>query len=254
MNKTLILRLTVFILSITQVLAPIFSSFNDNQSKNNFDPPITPAGYTFAVWGVITLLGLCYGIYQLLPNRTSAVLHQKVAPRLSLVYVLFSLWLFAASRDWLWITIVIFLLMFGLLFMLFQIFQQNKQRLTFADKILLECQLGIYLGWSTIAIFANTASALAYYDILRLDRNGVIIQSTLLIFALLNGIYGLAKTNGNYFFSGTILWAFMGVFVGLRQNSNTEILQIVVIGAILIFATFFVFSKLKSMKIKLKSV
>lgn len=254
MNKDLILRLTVFLLSITQVLSPVFSSFSDNQSKNNFDPPITPAGYTFAVWGIITLLGLCYGIYQLLPNRTSEALHQKVATRISVVYILFSLWLFAASKDWLWISVAIFILMFGLLFMLFQVIQQNKQRLTFADKLLLEGQLGIYLGWSTIAIFANTASALAYYDILRLGGNGVIIQSTLLVFALANSVYGIAKTNGNYFFSSTIIWAFIGVFVGLRQNTNTEILQIVVIGAILVFVTFLVFNKLKFTKTKLKSV
>lgn len=245
MTKELIVRLIVFALSITQILSPVFSSFNDNQRKNNFDPPITPAGYTFAVWGIITLLGLCYGIYQLLPNRPAADLHQKVAKILCMVYILFSVWLFAASKEWLWTTVIIFASMFCLLFMLFQHIQENRQQLTLADKILLEGQVGIYLGWTTIAIFANTASALAYYNILTMNTMGVVIQSVLLILALLNGIYGISKTNGNYFLSVTILWAFLGVFFGLRQYSNTAILQIIVTVAILIFVFYLAFVKLK---------
>ena len=248
MNKELILKISVFVLSITQLLSPLLSSFSNNQRTNKFDPPITPAGYTFAVWGIITLLGLCYGVYQLLPNRPAADLHQKVGKLLCVIYVLFSFWLFAASRDWLWITVVIFVVMFGLLFMAFQIIQENTQHLTLADKILLEGQVGIYLGWSTIAIFANTASALSYYGLLTMDNMGMVIQAVLLLLALLNGMYGSSKTNGNYFLSATILWAFVGVYFGLRQYSNTTALQIIVISAIFVFVSFLVFIKLKVQK------
>ena len=248
MNKELILKISVFVLSITQLLSPFLSSFSNNQRTNKFDPPITPAGYTFAVWGIITLLGLCYGVYQLLPNRPAADLHQKVGKILCVVYALFSLWLFAASRDWLWITVVLFVVMFGLLFMAFQIIQENNQQLTLADKILLEGQVGIYLGWSTIAIFANTASALSYYELLTMDNMGMVIQAVLLLLALLNGMYGSSKTNGNYFLSATILWAFVGVYFGLRQYSNTTALQIIVISAIFVFVSFLVFIKLKVQK------
>jgi hypothetical protein len=245
MNKELILRIAVFVLSITQLLAPFFSSFGKNQRQNNFDPPITPAGYTFAIWGVITLLGFCYGIYQLLPNRPSSEIHQKVGMPLCFVYVLFSVWLFAASSNWLWTTVIVFIVMFGLLFTLFQFIQENKQQLTFADKILLEGQVGIYLGWTTIAIFANTASALSFYGILIMGNSGIVIQSVLLFLALLNGVYGSSKTNGNYFLSATILWAFIGVFFGLRQNNNTAVLQTVVIIAIAIFILYFIYLKTK---------
>ncbi len=245
MKRDLILRIIVFVMSITQVITPLFSSFNDNQSRSNFDPPITPAGYTFAVWGIITLLGFCYGLYQLLPNRPSTRLHQKVAKTLCVVYALFSVWLFAASKDWLWITVVIFVTMFGLLFRLFQLIQEYREHLAPADKILLKGQVGIYLGWSTIAIFANTAAALAYYGILTEGNTGIVIQSVLLILALFNGIYGNIKTRGNYFLSITILWAFVGVFFGLRQNSDTTILQAVVISAIILFISHFAFIKLR---------
>jgi hypothetical protein len=248
MRKELILRLAVFVLSITQLLTPYFSSLKDNQRQNNFDPPITPAGYTFAIWGIITLLGFCYGIHQLLPNRPSAGIHQKAGITLCLVYVLFSVWLFAASRNWLWTTVIVFVAMFGLLFTLFQFIQENKQQLTFADRILLEGQVGIYLGWTTIAIFANAASALAFYGILTKGIAGTVIQSVLLFLALLNGVYGSSKTHGNYFFSATILWAFAGVFFGLRQNGNTAVLQTVVIIAIAIFILYFIYIKTKLLR------
>lgn len=194
------------------------------------------------------MLGFGYGIYQLLPNRPLAGIHQKAGITLCLVYVLFSVWLFAASRNWLWTTVIIFVVMFGLLFTLFQLIQEHKQQLTLADKILLEGQVGIYLGWTTIAIFANTASALSFYGILTTGNLAIIIQSVLLFLALLNGLYGSSKTNGNYFLSFTILWAFVGVFFGLRNINNTGFLQTIVIIAIAIFILYFIYLKTKILR------
>ncbi len=248
MNNNLLLRIAVFVLSTSQLLSPIFSSFNETQRQNNFDPPITPAGYTFGVWGVITLLSFFYGVYQVLPNRKSSGLHQQAGLALCVVYILFSVWLFAASRYWLWATVVVFVTMFLLLFMLFQFIKANKAQLTKTDKILLEGQVGIYLGWCTIAIFANTAAALAFYGIIKDGTIGILTQSVILVLALLNGMYGSYKTNGDYFLSVTIVWAFVGVFFGLRENDDTLILQSVVVCAILIFISFFVSTKLKLAK------
>ncbi len=238
--RTLFTKIAFLTVSITQFISPVFSSFDGNNTDGNTAIQITPAGYTFAIWGVITLLGLGYGIYQVLPNRKNEALHQLIASKLMVVYVLFSFWLIAASKNWLILTVIIFVLMFGLLFLAFQQILSSKSNLTIFDKIFLEAQVGIYLGWCTIAIFANLGSALKYYGLSDSGLSGTIWQTVLLIFALSNGIFGLYKTKSNYFLLATILWAFVGVFVGLKNETNTTFLQtVVVLAVIIIFATFY---------------
>jgi hypothetical protein len=225
----------LLVTSITQLLSPALSSLDDSSQSSNTSPAITPAGYTFAVWGVITLLSFGYGIYQILPNRKNSGLHNLVNPKLIALYVLFTLWLLAAEKDWLIITVCIFVAMFFLAFFSFQQIIQPSNQLTTYDKVLLEAQVGIYLGWCTVAIFANTGSALKFYGLPDVGTTGIVWQTILLIAALTNGIYGLYKTKSNYFFAGTIVWAFVGIFFGLINKPDTLILQIVVLGAIVTF-------------------
>jgi hypothetical protein len=239
MKNSKILQIGVLVTSIIQITSPAFSSFkNGGNDPSNTDPQFTPAGYTFGIWGVITLLGLCYGIYQLLPNRENAILHEKLASKLISLYLLFAFWLFAATNDWLIITVLTFVVMFTLAYLSFQQILQSKKSLTVYDKIFLEAQIGFYLGWSTIAVFANTGAALKFYGLSDLGTTGIIWQTLLLLFALANAIFVLYKVKANYFFSATIVWAFVGVFFGLRDEVNTAFLQVVAISALSMFLIF----------------
>jgi hypothetical protein len=232
-------KLILLIVSITQIISPAFSSFENGTDAENTDPQFTPAGYTFAIWGVITFLALCYGIYQILPNRRNEALHQQINSKLIFLYLLFSAWLFAYTKDWIIFTVIIFLGMFYLAYSVFQQIIPHRNQLTKYEKFFLEAQVGLYLGWSSFAIFANTGAALKFYGISDLGTSGIIWQSMLLVGALINTIYMLYKTKANYFYGGTIIWAFVGVFFGLRGESNTVFLQILTISAFCTFLAFF---------------
>jgi hypothetical protein len=240
-------KLILLIVSITQIISPAFSSFENGTDTNNTDPQFTPAPYTFAIWGVITFLSLCYGIYQILPNRRNEALHQQINLKLIFLYILFSAWLFAYNKDWIIFTVIIF---FGMFYLAYSVFQQiipYRNQLTKYEKLFLEAQVGLYLGWSSIAIFANTGATLKFYGVSDLESWGIIWQSILIICALINTTFMLYKTKANYFYGGTIVWAFVGIFFGLRGESNTAILQIVAILALCIFLMFFYrFSKLNA--------
>jgi translocator protein len=239
MKKNKFLQIGVLIASIIQIISPALSSFkNGGSDPNNTDPQFTPAGYTFGIWAVITLLGLCYGIYQLLPNRKNTILHQQFAPKLISLYLLFAFWLLAYTKDWLIITVLTFVGMFTFAYLSFQQILQSRKKLTVYDKILLEAQIGFYLGWPTIAVFANTGAALKFYGLSDLGTIGIIWQTILLMFALANAIFVLYKVKANYFFSATIVWAFVGVFFGLRGEIDTTFLQVVAISALSMFLIF----------------
>ncbi len=235
----------LFVLSTTQLMSPILIPFGNNSNIDGSNPQITPAGYTFAIWGLITLLAFGYGVYQVLPNRKNAVLHQAIALRLSMLYLLFSVWLLAAAREWLVVTVIVFVIMFFLAYSSFQQILQPKYILTRFEKIVLEAQVGIYLGWCTVAIFANTGAALKFYGLSDMGTTGIIWQISLLLAALANGIYGLYKTQSNYFLAATIIWAFVGIYFGLYNIPKTLVLQITVITAMILFLfAFYKFRKL----------
>ena len=244
-TKNNLLKAGVFITSVTQIISPLFSTFRDNKPEYSTDPQITPAGYTFAIWGVITLLALLYGTYQLLPQRKNRDLHQKLSKGIILVYILFSAWLFAADRDWQIVTLLIFLCMFFTLRVLLEIILKEQQKLNLLEKIILEAQIAIYTGWSTIAIFANIGSVIKFYGFSDLGMTGILWQSILLLAALGNSILGLYKFSANLFYAATILWAFTGVFVGLQDESNVSLLKILAILGIVVVLVmvFYVRSK-----------
>jgi hypothetical protein len=239
MENDKILRLCVLATSLTQVISPAISSFSGgNDDSTNSNTQITPAGYTFAIWGIITLLSAIYGIYQYLPLRKNKELHLKIAPRLILIYVLFSSWLFAAQKDWLIITVIIFVTMFWNLRKVFEIIIPNKNQLLPIEKIILEGQIGLYFGWSTIAIFANLGSAIKFYGVSDTGVSGIIWQTVLLSGALINAVIGAYKFRLNAFYIGTIFWAFLGILIGLNDEMDRISLQIITSILIVVFVAF----------------
>ena len=245
MTKETILKIFVLVSAIIQIISPAFSSFQNGTDPENSDPLFTPANYTFGIWGVITFLAVCYAVYQLLPNRKNEALHQRVAIKLTSLYLLFAFWLLAYTKDWIVVTVFVFLAMLIFAYLSFLQIIKQKYELTLYDKILLEAQIGLYLGWPTIAVFANTGAALKFYGLSDLGTNGIIWQTILLIAALSNAIFILYKVKANYFFVATIIWAFVGIYFGLRGEVDTIFLQIVALAALSIFLIFFTKLKMK---------
>jgi hypothetical protein len=188
------------------------------------------------VWGVITTLALVYGVYQLRRSNKNEWLHGKVAPRLILLYTLFTIWLWAAEEKWLMITVIVFIVMYFILRSVMMEMVANRHTLTVADKVLLLTQIGIYTGWTTVAVFANTASAIKFYGISDAGSIGTVWQSLLLISAAANIAWGINSFKGELSFVATTLWAIVGIYVGLLDEVGAEVLKSVtlVLGALII--------------------
>lgn len=252
MNKREKWQWVVLISSVLQLISPgIFTLLGYSVSAKQSDPQITPAGYTFIVWGLITLLSFCYGVYQFIPGRKNKELHFTVSKALTIVYLLFVCWLFAATTQWLITTVIIFIIMFILLTLVFEKIIENRQRLTWTEQFFLFAQVAIYTGWTTVAIFANTASVVKFYGLPDYGFMGILWQSLLLIFALMNSKYWLKKFNYNIVYGGTILWALFGVLIGLMQFDNNLPLKIIAfLGIVLVVIHLVNFKTHKFFRIK----
>ncbi len=230
----------VAITAFTQAISPALSSFT---GRDGDDPQITPAGYAFAVWGVITTLALVYGVYQAIPaNRINPVFGQ-VAPYLIATYIGFTAWLWAAQNNYLWVTVAVFVAMFWCLLQANRLVAQSGTDFTLTQTILLKGQLGIYLGWTSVAIFANLASAIKFAGVSDLGATGQLWQGILLLVATANVLYCLYAIGPNAFYVATALWALVGVWFGLRKVDGPTVLQIEVVVAVLVIVGWFVYRR-----------
>lgn len=110
-----------------------------------------PAGYAFAIWGLIyTLLGI-YVVYQF--SRTSDKLIEKVNKIFLINALLNMAWIFAWHYDVIWLSVVI---MLGLLVTLIRIADFLRDaKLTPRERYLVRLPFSIYFGWITVATIAN---------------------------------------------------------------------------------------------------
>ncbi len=80
----------------------------------------------------------------------------------SVVFVGFSMWLVVAAQDWLWVSVVVFMVMVSSLIHIVRLLVLRRHDLTCPSwvAVLATVTFGLYLGWSSVAVFANVAAAL----------------------------------------------------------------------------------------------
>ncbi len=184
------------------------------------EPAIVPAGYTFAIWGVIELLSLGWAIWALWWRRRGG-LDQALVDRLSVplavVYAGFSAWLVAAELEPYWSTLAVFVVI--LLALLKTMSVGLAGRSTIAGwpalgRVLFWVMIGLYLGWCGAAIWLNLTTALAGSGAPVDGVVGVVGQLAILAGVAGTAIVILVWTRGLLSYAAAVGWALVGVILG----------------------------------------
>ena len=156
------------VFAVGQLISPIFSGLFGGAfttADRAGEPPITPAGYTFAIWGVIELLSLGYAIWALWwRKRSDPTLLDRLAVPLAVVFAGFSAWLVAAELEPNWATLAVFVVMILGLLRALSVALTERNAIAAWPRLgrwLLWGTLGLYTGWSSIAIWLNLTTGLA---------------------------------------------------------------------------------------------
>jgi len=94
---------------VFNILSPlgVFGGTDNAELSEKYPTPITPAGYTFAVWGLIYFCQAVFTIYQALPGQRESEKLDRISPFVSLAFALNSLWLVVFSYEYLWAALVV---------------------------------------------------------------------------------------------------------------------------------------------------
>ncbi|MDZ7799895.1 MAG: hypothetical protein U5K81_03750 [Trueperaceae bacterium] len=172
--------------------------------------PFTPAGYVFAIWALIYLGLIAFGVFQALPGRARDPRLRDVAPWVVLGCAANVAWLVA------WHTLRIPLsmaLMVVLLIALLATYERlHRGPSDRATVLLARLPFGIYLGWITVATVANASVTLWHWGF----RGGPWAPETwalIMVFVATAIGVRVLQARGDVAFALVLIWAFVGIAV-----------------------------------------
>jgi benzodiazapine receptor len=187
---------------------------------------VTPAGYVFAIWGVIYALLLIFVVFQALPSQREKPFLRHISVLFILSGVFNVVWLFLWHYDQIVLSVV---LMFALLATLIAIYLRlgiGKSSVALKERVFVHLPFSVYLGWITVASIANVASALVAVGWngfgLASDVWAVLVIAVALLITL-----GVIATRRDVAFSLVLVWALVGIAVNQSAYQNVVLASLV---------------------------
>ena len=197
----------VCIAALAFALSPYFVTGFNGFDPNAFpvpqiDPPITPAGYAFAIWGLIYVWLLIHAAYGLLKRAENPGWDKTRLP-LILSLAIGATWLAVAAAAPVWATVLIWGMLISALMAVFAV-------KTKADRWLLQAPLAIYAGWLSVASFVALGWVIGGYGYTDTSRGAALIALPLAMLFALRVQWLLVRAPE---YGVTVIWALIGVIV-----------------------------------------
>ena len=185
---------------------------NTGEISDRFQVYFVPAGYVFAIWGVIYLGMLAFTIFQALPSQRENPRLRAVGWWVALGSLANSLWIFLWHYNQFPLTIVVMLVLLGTLIVTYLRLGIGRTAVSRAETWAARVPFSIYLGWITVATVANATDVLDY---LKWDGFGlapevwmVIMLAAVVVIAAL-----MSFTRRDIAYALVLLWALAGIAV-----------------------------------------
>ncbi len=179
---------------------------------------VTPAGYVFAIWGVIYILLGIFVIFQALPSEAGKDYHGKIGWLFVQSSLLNVVWLFLWQFEYLSLSVVVMFLLLATLIAIYLRLTIGKS-VPLRERLAVHVPFSVYLGWITIASIANVAVTLVSVS---WDGFGVSQETwaaLILIVALVIALLVVA-TRKDVAYGLVIIWASLGIAARQSEYSN----------------------------------
>jgi hypothetical protein len=123
--------------------------------SNRFDVLFTPAGYVFAIWGLIYVGLVVFAVYQALPSQRSNPRVRAARPWIAASGVANIAWILLWHYNYLGPTLVAMAALLGTLILAYLGLQIGRVRVSARDRWMAQIPVGVYLGWVSVATIAN---------------------------------------------------------------------------------------------------
>lgn len=178
---------------------------------------IVAAGYAFSIWGVIFLLDIVYGTWQLFERGIDAR-GRALRPFTALAFALTSAWMIVFSMQLFWLALAIIWISLACLW--YSAWRLSNSVRHAPARWWQWAPLSLHAGWVSLAVFLNFAQVAVAFQLLPTSQ---MLPWTLVLFALLALLLlaSLALMRGNPWYAVAVVWGLVGVYA--KQHTSNLI-------------------------------
>lgn len=221
-----ILAILVLIAALAFAASPaVFDSFGGytpEQFPNpQDDPPVQPAGWAFAIWGLIyawLIAGAAYGLWRAADDPDWRSMRPPLLVSLGMGFV----WIPVANRSPIWATVLIVAM---LLFAAIAFLRAGRR-----DRVWQCRPVALYAGWLTAASGASLGIVLAGHGVL--SEGWAAILSLLVVSAVASAVQTMRPDEWAY--PAGVVWALLAIVVANLSPLNFMVLLIAAVAAALL--------------------
>jgi benzodiazapine receptor len=188
------------------------NGLNSGEVSDAVPSLFTPAGYVFAIWGLIYLGLTAFTVYQALPAQRDRPLIEQIGYWFVISSLLNIAWLFLWHYLQFPLSLLAMLCLLGSLIAIYLRLDIGRGNVSRQDKLLVHVPFSVYLGWISVATIAN-ASIVLY----KLGWNGFGIAPEVwtVLMVVIAAILGIAMIvlRSDIAFALVIVWALVGIAV-----------------------------------------
>lgn len=213
----------------------IFNNQDNAQVSAKYETVFTPAGFTFAVWGVIYISLLIFVIYHVIKAFSKDLNHEANQNILKINYwfilnnIATSIWVFAFAYEYIFLSAILLTFQLITLTVIFVNLNLYNPDTTVKSVWFTQFPLSIYFGWICIATIANITLFLVSINWIGGGLSALNWTIILLVIATLLGLF-LVLIKRNSFVGLIFMWAFYGILYK-RTSINAELYSSVIAAA-----------------------
>jgi len=185
----------------------------------------TPAGFTFAIWGVIYLALGAFVVYQIIESFRENQPATSFVDRIGFWFIIScianSFWIYIWHHEILWLSIFVMLLLFASLLNIYlrlDIGSENSER---PERFFVHLPFSLYLGWISVATIANVS---AFLVSLEWSAWGIPLSVWAVLMILIAAALGvfMAVRRRDIFYTAVIAWASFGIWMARKQDEPSQ--------------------------------
>jgi hypothetical protein len=198
-----------------------FNNQTTGAISGRFPVYFTPAGYVFAIWGLIYLALILFAIFPFLPGQRGNPRLARIGPWFLVASAANISWIFLWHYEYFLWTVPVMLVLLASLLVIYLRLDIGRTSVASAERWMVHVPFSLYLGWITVATIANIAAVLYFVG---WDGWGISPQVWTVIMIVAGAAIAcvLTLTRRDAVFPLVVLWALAGI---AARNGETPVVE-----------------------------
>jgi len=177
--------------------------------------PATPA---FSIWSVVYTGLMAYTVFQWLPSQRSNARQKALGWLVATSMILNAAWILSVQAGWLLVSVLVIAALLVTLVLAFLRYSRTRAA-SWVEAAVVDGTLGLYLGWTSVAVCANVAAALKASGFSGFGLRPEVWSVSVLVVVAVIGVALAIKGHGRLALAAAIAWGLVWITVGRSADA-----------------------------------